>query len=160
MAKLADCQFIEIKIDGKVISGSSEEAKYKKWMEGYAANGLRSYSGQDGANFEICNASILVTKETSSLFEWYLKRGYKNIDITIVHRGSDAHDADYEVQRTVYKDCSFLSLNIEQQDKLFMNLSFAFQGVVEVTFQVPNVTDTGLDKIGPIKYSIPEKSLK
>jgi len=160
MAKLKDCQFIEISIDNKVVSGSSEEKKYSKWMEGYSPAGLSTYAGADGTYFESCHASILVTKETSSLYEQYLKRGYKKIAITIVHRGSDQFDPDYEIQRTVYNDCKISSLNFEQREKLFMNLSFTFEGMVEVTFNVPNATETGLDKIGPIKYDIPEKALK
>lgn len=36
MAKLKDCQFIKITIDGKDIAGSSEEQTYKGWMEGYS----------------------------------------------------------------------------------------------------------------------------
>jgi len=160
MAKLKDCQFIEIKIDNKVVSGSSEEKKYKNWMEGYSPAGLTTYSGADGTYFESCNVSILVTKETSNLYEQYLKRGYKQIVITIVHRGSDQYDQDYEIQRSVYNDCKFNSLSFDMREKLFMNLSFSYEGMVEVIFNVPNATETGLDKIGPIKYDIPEKALK
>lgn len=160
MAKLKDCQFIKITIDGKDIAGSSEEQTYKGWMEGYSPAGLTTYSGPDGTYFESCNASIQVTKETSSLYEQYLKRGYKKITITIVHRGSDQFDKDYEIQRTVYNDCKFSSLSFDMREKLFMNLSFTYEGMVEVTFNVPDVKETGLDKIGPIKYDIPEKNLK
>ncbi|MEW7314515.1 hypothetical protein AB1E22_17735 [Buttiauxella gaviniae] len=160
MAKLKDCQFIQITIDGKDVAGSSEEKKYKGWMEGYSPAGLSTYAGRDGTYFESCDASILVTKETSTLYEQYLKRGYKKISITIVHRGSDQFDQDYEIQRSVYNDCKFNSLNFEMREKLFMNLSFTYEGMVEVTFNVPNALETGLDKIGPIKYDIPEKALK
>jgi hypothetical protein len=160
MAKLKDCQFIKITIDSKDVAGSSEEATYKGWMEGYAPAGLTTYSGADGTYFESCSASIQVTKETSNLYEQYLKRGYKTINITIVHRGSDEYDKDYEIQRSVFNNCKFSSLNFEMRDKLFMNLTFSYEGMVEVTFNVPNAQETGLDKIGPIKYDIPEKSLK
>ncbi|MFT2793429.1 hypothetical protein ACMV5I_25625 [Serratia sp. T13T92] len=160
MAKLKDCQFIEIKIDNKVVSGSSEEKKYKNWMEAYSPEGLSSYSGKDGAHFESVHASILVTKDSSNLYEKYLQRGYKKIMITIVHRGSDHFDKDYEIQRTVYNNCSINYIRFEMREKLFMNISFDFEGMVEVTFNVPNATDTSLDKIGPIKYDIPEKALK
>lgn len=160
MAKLQDCQFIEIKIDGKVIEGSSEEETYKKWMEGYAPVGLNTFSGPDGTYFESVQMSIMVTKETSSLYEYYLKRGHKEVGITIVHRGSDKYDQNYEIQRAVYTTCEIQSLNFEMRDQLFMNLTFAFEGMVEVVFNVANATGTGLDKIGPIKYSIPEKVLK
>lgn len=160
MAKLKDCQFIEIRIDGKPIAGSSEEKKYSKWMEGYSPACLNTYSGADGAHFEPCGISILVTKETSKLYEYYLKRGYKNITITIVHRGSSQFDPDYEVQRTVYTDCKIRTLNFEMREKLFMHISFVYERMVEVTFNVPNATENGLDKIGPIKYDIPEKTLK
>lgn len=159
MAKLQDCQFIQINIDGKIVDGSSEEKSYIKWMEGYSPAGLSTYAGADGAYFESCHASILVTKETSNLYEQYLKRGYKKIIITIVHRGSDHLDQNYEIQRTVYNDCKINSLNIAMQDKLFMNLSFTFEGMVELTLNVPNATDEALDKIGPIKYDIPKKAL-
>lgn len=160
MAKLKDCQFIEIKIDGNVISGSSEEKKYNKWMEGYASGGISTVSGQDGAYFDHVNMSILMTKDTSSFYEYYLKRGYKEIIITIVHRGSDQFDQDYEVQRTVYTKCKINSLSIERRDDLFMNIIFSLEGMIEVVFNVPNANGSGLDKIGPIKYDIPEKALK
>ena len=159
MAKLQDCQFIQISIDNKIIAGSSEETTYKGWMEGYSPAGLATYSGADGTYFESCSASIQVTKETSSLYEQYLKRGYNKITITIVHRGSDQYKKDYEIQRSVYNDCKFNSLSFDMRDKLFMNLSFSYEGMVEVTFNVPNSTETGLDKIGPIKYDIPKKEL-
>lgn len=160
MAKLNDCQFIKITIDGKDVAGSSVESTYKSWMEGYSPAGLTTYSGADGTYFEMCSASIQVTKESSTLYEHYLKRGYKKISITIVHRGSDHLDKDYEIQRTVYNDCKFNSLSFDMREKLFMNLTFSCEGMIEVTFNVPNAQDTGLDKIGPIKYDIPEKALK
>lgn len=160
MAKLQDCQFIEIKIDNKVVSGSSEEKEYSKWMEGYAPAGLNTYSGADGTYFDSLNMSVAVTKDTSNLYEQYLKRGYKNIVITIVHRGSDKLGHNYEIQRTVYSDCKIQCLNFKMHDQLYMELSFIFEGVIEVIFNVPNAKDDGLEKIGPIKYSIPEKVLK
>ncbi|EMM7535729.1 hypothetical protein AADS61_004307 [Escherichia coli] len=160
MAKLNDCQFIKITIDGKDIAGSSVETTYKGWMEGYAPAGLMTYSGADGTYFEPGNVAIQATKETSALYEHYLKRGYKKITVTIVHRGSDQFDKDYEIQRAVYNGCKFNSLSFDMREKLFMNLSFSFEGMVEVTFNVPNAQETGLDKIGPIKYDIPEKTLK
>ncbi|NIF59522.1 hypothetical protein F3J27_14820 [Enterobacter sp. Ap-916] len=160
MAKLQDCQFIEVKIDGKTIAGSSEEKKYSKWMEGYAPAGLNTFSGPDGTYFDSVQMSILVTKETSKIFENYLKRGHKDVTITIVHRGSDKFDADYEIQRAIYSTCTIQSLSFEMRDQLFINLTFSFEGMVEVVFNVANATESGLDKIGPIKYSIPEKVLK
>lgn len=160
MAKLQDCQFIEVKIDGKTVAGSSLEKKYSKWMEGFAPAGLQTFSGPDGIYFESVQMSILVTKETSKLYENYLQRGHKDITITIVHRGSDQFDADYEVQRSVYTNCSLQSLSFEMRDKMFMNLTFSFEGVVETVLNVANEKEDGLDKIGPIKYSIPEKVLK
>ena len=160
MSKLQDCQFIEIKIDNKVISGSSEESSYKNWMEGYVQAGLETLSTPDGIFFTSVQASILVTKETSNLFESYLKRGYKEIVVSVVHRGSDKYEQNYEIQRTVYNTCNFCGLKFAQHDgKLFMALSFTFEGTVEVTFNVPKADDSGLDKIGPIKYNIPQKSL-
>ncbi|NIF32443.1 hypothetical protein F3J29_09860 [Enterobacter sp. Cy-643] len=163
MAKLQDCQFIEIKIDNKVISGSSEEQKYNKWMEGYSSGALRTYSGPDGTHFDGVPVSILVTKDTSSFYEHYLKRGYKTMTITIVERASDNLGADYELQRTVYSECKITSLSIakhSQLNQLFMDFDFVFEGMVEVTFNVPNAKSDGLDKIGPVKYSIAEKTLK
>jgi len=160
MAKLQGCQFIEIKIDNKVISGSSEEKKYNKWMEGHASAGINTMSGPDGAYFDSVDMSIMVTKDTSNLFEQYLKRGYKNIVVTVVHRGSDQYDPDYEIQRTVYSNCKLQILNIVMREQLFMDMSFTFEGEVNLTFNVPNASQTGLDKIGPIKYDIPEKLLK
>ena len=159
MAKLQDCQFIEIKVDNKIIAGSSEEKDYSKWMEGYASAGLTTMSGSDGVYFDSIDMSIIVTKETSNLFEQYLKRGYKEIVITIVHRASDQYDQNYEVQRTVYNNCRIQCLKFELRSKLFIDLSFVFEGAVEVTFNVPNAAETGLDKIGPIKYDIPKKTL-
>lgn len=161
MAKLRDCQFIEIKIDDNVIKGSSEEEKYKGWMEGYASAGQNSFSGPDGTYFESIQIAILATKETSAFYEYYLKRGYNKIDITVVHRGSDKYDQNYEVQRSTYYSCDIQSLNIEKRDEqMFMCVTFSVEKMIEVVFNVPNATGTGLDKIGPIKYSIPEKMLK
>lgn len=158
MAKLPDCQFIEIEIDNKKIAGSSEEEKYKGWMEGYSSLGLSTYSGPDGTYFESGSASIQVTKDTSELYSKYLKRGYKEIIITIVHRGSDHANPDYEIQRTVYKDCKINSLNFDMRDRLFMNITFTCEKEITVTFEVPDGTDNGLDKIGPMTYNIPEKN--
>ncbi|EAB8795102.1 hypothetical protein DU854_17270 [Salmonella enterica subsp. enterica] len=160
MAKLVDCQFVNIKIDNKTIAGSSEERTYQGWMEGYVPAGMSTLSGPDGTYFDSVQMSILVTKETSKLYEQYLKRGYKNINITIVHRGSDQYDPDYEIQRTVYDNCHFQSLNFVMREKLFMDVSFIYEGLVELTLNVPNANETGLDKIGPVKYDIPEKTLK
>jgi len=159
MAKLQDCQFIEIKIDNSVISGSSEEASYKGWMEGYAPAGLSTVAGPDGTYFNPVQASILVTKDSSKLYEKYLQRGYKNITITIVHRGSDKLNQNYEIQRTVYDNCNFGHLDFDMRDQLFMELSFSFEESVEVTFNVPNTKDDGLDKVGPIKYNVPQKKI-
>ncbi|PIJ48242.1 hypothetical protein BL250_14420 [Erwinia sp. OLTSP20] len=159
MAKLQDCQFIEIKIDGKVVSGSSEETNYKNWMEGYAPAGLATIAGPDGIYFDSVHISILATKQTSELYEKYLNRGYKNITITIVHRGSDKLNQNYEIQRTVYDSCNFQSLNFEMRDKFFIDLTFTFEESVQVTFNVPNTKDDGLDKVGPTKYSIPQKKI-
>jgi hypothetical protein len=159
MAKLKDCQFIEIKIDNKVISGSSEEKNYSKWMEGFAPAGISTISGPDGTHFDSVYMSLVVTKQSSDLFEQYLKRGYKEISVTIVHRASDKYSQNYESQRTVYGTCNIQRFDYEMRDMLFMNLSFEFTGTVEITFNVPNDNETGLDKIGPIKYDIPKKTL-
>ncbi|EMF07048.1 hypothetical protein [Serratia marcescens] len=159
MAKLQDCQFIEIKIDNKVISGSSEEPNYKNWMEGFVPGGLTTIAGPDGTYFDSVHMSILVTKETNTLFEKYLSRGHKEISITIVHRGSDKYSKDYEIQRTIYSTCNFQSFSFSMREKLFMDVSFIFEGTIELTLNAPNATETGLDKIGPIKYDIPQKKL-
>ncbi len=160
MAKLQDCQFIEIKIDNKAVNGSSTEAAYKNWMEGFAPMGITTYSGPDGTYFDVTHMSVLVTKESSTLFEQYLKRGYKNITITIVHRGSDEYSANYEIQRVTFTDCKIQSLRSEMRDKLFMDITFSFEGEIDLTINVPNAAESGLDKIGPIKYDIPTKALK
>ncbi|RJT12762.1 hypothetical protein [Rahnella inusitata] len=159
MAKLQECQFVQISIDGKAVKGSSEEAGYKEWMEGFAPSGLSTYSGQDGAMFDSCHISLQVTKETSNLYEKYLQRGYKDLTITIVHRSSDHYKEDYECQRTVYHNCKISTMNFEKRDQLFLNMSFSFEGAVEVTFYAPNADETALDQIGPIKYDIPKKAL-
>lgn len=167
MSKLPDCQFIEIKIDNKVLAGSSEVSKYKEWMEGYASQWLVSYSGVDGAFFSDIHLSILVTKGNYSIFEEYLKRGSKEITITVVHRGSDEHEGDYEIQRTIYQKCNIknFSFDIKSHKQsgngvmLFMDLFFSFSDTIEVTFNVPNADASGLEKIGPIKYSIPLKDI-
>ncbi|WP_413530698.1 hypothetical protein [Rahnella inusitata] len=159
MSKLKDCQFIKITIDGKDVAGSSEEKKYINWMEGFAPKGITSYAYDDGAGFESVHLSVLATKDTSTLFEKYLQRGYKNINITTVYRGSDKHNKDYEIQRTVFEDCHFLGMGFHKgEDGLFIDFTFSFTGSVEVTFNVPNAKATGLDKIGPINYGIPEKT--
>lgn len=159
MAKLQNCQFIEIKIDGKTVAGSSEETTYKNWMEGYAVAGLPAIAGPDSVLFDTVHTSVLVTKESSELYEKYLKRGYKNVVITIVHRGSNKLNEDYEIQRTVYENCKFNRFNFEMREQLFMDVSFTFEESVEVTFNVPNAKDDSLDKVGPIKYSIPAKKI-
>lgn len=159
MAKLADCQFIQISIDGKPVGGSSEETDYKDWMEGYAPSGLSTYSGLDGTYFDTCQVSIQVTKETSTLYEKYLQRGYKDLSITIVHRSSDHYKTTYDAQRTAYTNCKISSMNFEKRDHLFMNMAFSVEGTVEVTFLTPNDTETELDKVGPIKYDISKKVL-
>ncbi|MCX9063935.1 hypothetical protein NLN94_23930, partial [Citrobacter portucalensis] len=158
-AKLQDCQFIEIKIDGNTIAGASEEEAYKGWMEGYAPAGISTTAGPDSTYFDAVHCSVLVTKETSKLFEKYLMRGYKNIAITIVHRGSSNINSNYEVQRTVYDSCNFQNMSYELRDNLFLHFSFDFESTVAITFNVPNNKNDDLDKIGPIKYSLPAKKI-
>lgn len=159
MSKLKECQFIKITIDGKDVAGSSEEKKYLNWMEGYAPTGITSYAYKEGPGFESVHVSVLATKDTSTLFEKYLQRGYKNINITTVYRGSDKHNKDYEIQRTVFEDCHFHGMGFRKGDEgLFIDFNFAFTGSVEVTFNVPNAKANGLDKIGPINYGLPESS--
>lgn len=109
--------------------------------------------------FDSCHISLQVTKETSNLYEKYLQRGYKDLTITIVHRSSDHYKEDYECQRTVYHNCKISTMNFEKRDQLFLNMSFSFEGAVEVTFYAPNADETALDQIGPIKYDIPKKAL-
>lgn len=171
MSKTQDCQFIQIKVDGKPIEGASVEKNYKGWMEGYAPTGLSSVAGPDGAYFDPVNLFIFVTPKTGMLYEQYLKRGHKKIEITIVHRGSDQYSADYEIQKTVYQGCIinriFLGMYGENgmysenigETKLCMDVSFRFTESVEVTFNVPNSNGDALEQVGPIKYLIPEKSL-
>ena len=53
-------------------------------MEGYAPINLQAYSGIDGATYAPVTLSLLMTKESSEIYESYLKRGYKRIDVTIV----------------------------------------------------------------------------
>lgn len=159
MAKLQDCQFIEFKIKDKAVKGSSEEAKYKGWMEGYSAVGLSTAAGPDGVYFYASNMSIAVTKETSDLYSKYLMRGYSDVTITIVHRGSDKYNTDYEIQRSVYQNCKVQSLNFVMRETMYMDIDFIFEGSVELTLNVPNADETGLDKIGPIKYDIPQKKI-
>ncbi|NTZ52933.1 hypothetical protein [Citrobacter gillenii] len=159
MAKLKDCQFIEIKIDGNTVAGSSEEETYKNWLEGYAPSALATVSGPDSVLFEPMNISILMSKESNKLYEKYLNRGYKDVVITIVHRASDKLNQGYEAQRTVYDNCRFHSLRFEKREQMFMDVLFTFEESVEVTFNVPNTKDDGLDKVGPIKYNIPAKKI-
>lgn len=159
MSKLNDCQFIKITIDGKDMAGSCEEKKYLNWMEGYAPKGITSYAYKEGPGFEQVHVSILATKDTGTLFEKYLQRGYKNINIITVHRGSDQFNKDYEIQRTVFEDCKFLGMGFRNSDDgLFIEFNFGFTGSVEVTFNVPNAKANGLDKIGPINYGLPEST--
>ncbi|MFQ6247188.1 hypothetical protein ACLMPP_22310 [Yersinia enterocolitica] len=161
MAKLSGCQFIKITVDGKEIKGASEEEPYKGWMEGYAPTGLQAYSGVDGASFNSVTMSLLITKEISALYETYLKRGYKQIDVTIVVRNSNKFGSQYESMRMEYSDCNLEYMVIETVDgQLFLNTSISVDGSVQVTMQVPNSTDTELDKIGPINYDIAARTLK
>jgi hypothetical protein len=46
------------------------------------------------------------------------------------------------------------------EGRLYLNTSITVEGSVQVTMQVPNSTDSGLDKIGPINYNIAAKALK
>ncbi|WP_096930141.1 hypothetical protein [Escherichia coli] len=161
MAKLQDCQFIKVKIDGKELKGASEEDTYKDWMEGYAPVNLQAYSGIDGATYAPVTLSLLMTKESSEIYETYLERGYKRIDVTIVHRNSDKFGVLYESLNVEYQDCQFQYITFENIDgRLFLCTSVIVEGAVQVTMQVPNSTDTGLDKVGPIKYDIAAKALK
>ena len=161
MAKLQDCQFIKVKIDGKELKGASEEDTYKDWMEGYAPVNLQAYSGIDGATYAPVTLSLLMTKESSEIYETYLKRGYKRIDVTIVHRNSDKFGVLYESLNVEYQDRQFQYITFESIDgRLFLCTSVIVEGAVQVTMQVPNSTDTGLDKVGPIKYDIAAKALK
>lgn len=161
MAKLQDCQFFKIKIDGKEIKGASEEEAYKGWMEGFTPTGLQAYSGVDGATFDSVSMSWLMTKESSEIYEAYLKRGHKKIDVMIVIRGSDKFGTQYESLRVEYTDCSFQYMSLETNEgRLYLNTSITVEGAVQVTMQVPNSTDSGLDKIGPINYNIAAKALK
>ena len=54
--------------------GASEEDTYKDWMEGYAPINLQAYSGIDGATYAPVTLSLLMTKESSEIYESYLKR--------------------------------------------------------------------------------------
>lgn len=159
MSKLENCQFVEIKIDKTAVSGSSEESTYKGWLEAYSPPGLTTIFGKDGVHFDVVRASILMTEGSTELFEKYLKRGYKEIDITIVYRGSDKFDQNYEVLRIVYENCNFHSLNIELREHLFMDVMFSFDKSVACTFNVPNNAGDALAKMGPITYSIPQKNI-
>lgn len=166
MAKLQDGQFIQIKIDGSEIKGGSEESDYKDWLEGFSGAGLQTSAGPDGVYFHETAIDILVTKESNKLYESYLKRGYKNINITIVRRGSDKYGSNYEIQRTEYTNCKFHALHFmthttpNNNQQQFMHLTFSCEGTVAFTQNVPNEKEDGLDKVGPVTYSIPEKTLK
>ena len=152
MAKLEECQFIQIKIDGKALTGTSEESEYQGWMEGYASGGLQAYSGTDGVVFDAINVSLLMTPGCGSLLEAYLRRGYKNIDCTVVTRSSDKFGGTYESLKIEYTDTEF-------EGRLFLCTSVIVRGTVRVTMQVPNDKDTGLEKVGPICYDIAAKKL-
>jgi hypothetical protein len=160
MAKLQDCQFFEIKIDGKILAGLSEEEKYKGWIEGFMAPGLQSISGPDGIYFDPIRLTLTMCDGTRELYEKFVKRGYQDLTITVVHRGSSQLNGDYEIQRTVFSDCKFQSFDFEPRDQnMFANVSLTFVGGVELTFNIPNAQGKGIDKIGPIKYNIPQKKL-
>lgn len=148
-------------VDGKEIKGASEEESYKEWMEGFAPASLQAYSGIDGATFAPVTISLLMTKESSLLYETYLKRGHKKINVTIVVRNSDKFGSLYESFKVEYEDCQFQYMTVESiEGRLFLCTSVIVDGSVQVTMQVPNNTDTGLDKIGPVKYDIAAKVLK
>lgn len=161
MPKLQDCQFIKIEFDKKAIGGTSEEKDYKGWMEGYSPFGLSAFSSIDGVFFDVNQLTLIVTKDSGTLFEQFLKRGYKDITFTIVHRASDQFDQNYESQRTTHTNCEINSMQFGMlEEKTTLLLSFVTKGTVEVLFNVPNAAGDGLEKVGPIKYSIPEKTLK
>lgn len=156
MAKLTNCQFIKINMNGKDLTGSCEEKNYLKWMEGYSERGLSSYNQHDGPAFDSNLIKIQMTQESSSLYENYLQRGYKKINITVVHRESNEFAGEYESQRVVYEDCVIHALNIRHAEdySMFMDLSFHCKGSVEATFNVANAEDTGMSKVGPVKFDL------
>lgn len=160
MAKLQNCQFIEVKIDNKVVAGTSEESTYKDWMEGYVQSGLASISDCGGIYFSPVPVSALISKQSGELYAKYLSRGYKNVTITVAHRGSDKLSQDYEIQRTVYEDCNFHSMVMEvRNESAFLDFVFSPRESVEVTFNVPNTKGDGLEKVGPTKFNIPQKKI-
>lgn len=161
MSKLEGCQFIQITIDGEVINGASEEKKYLNWLEGYSPAGLATYVVPNDVHFDTQHISVVATEKIGTLFEKVLKRGgYKSIIITVVHRGSCALDPDYETQRTTYTNCKINSFAYDLRDRLYVNISFTVEKMIELTLQVPNDKNNALSKIGPIKYDIAEKTLK
>ncbi|WP_336844951.1 hypothetical protein [Providencia rettgeri] len=159
MLKLESTQFIQIKIDNKAISGTCKEKDYLNWIEGNVSSSFSSALGHDGAEFDSIHMMLRVSSDTKDLFEKYLLRGEKGIDITIVHRGSDKIKQSYEVQKTECKDCRIDYLNFEITEYLVMNIIFKCMKTIGVTFLVENSAGTGHDKIGPITYDMQQKTL-
>lgn len=160
MAMLENAIFAQMKFGEKVLKGNAMEALFKGWMECNSSMAVLSQASDDGVYFGPNFMRLVVTKETSEIYQEYFARGYKKLIITLVHRGTDTKAKDYEMQRVVFDDCVFDSLDFEANEGiLFMNFQFRVKGTVELTINVPNEKNDGLDKIGPIKYSIPEKKL-
>ncbi|MFX2610777.1 hypothetical protein [Enterobacter mori] len=157
--KVQDCQFIEIKIDNKAIEGASEEPKYNKWIEGRVQGGIDVVSGPQGAYFSPVNISAPMTQDMLSLYEKFITRGYKTIQVTVVHRASDQYNPDYESQRYVYENCKMNALSVEPGEQTLMHMSFTFEGSVEMTYMLPNGKGTDLVKAGPTKFSVANNKL-
>lgn len=160
MAKLPECQFIEITENGNKIEGTSTEKNYDKWVEGYSPLSLSIVSGSDGPYFNSVQLSFLFSDGIKTLYENYLKQGHKDLTITIVHRGSDKNGNNYDILKVTYADCRIGLMKYEQRDSLlFMSIIIDCKGTVELTTNVPNAKTDALDKIGPIKYDIAQKTI-
>ncbi|EER0880423.1 hypothetical protein ACSC77_004068 [Escherichia coli] len=161
MAKHHNHEFVRLTIDGKVLSGASEETQYKEWFEAQNTAGLQLYAGIDGPLFDVTTVNLVASPGTGALLEAFLKRGYHDIKIEIVSRSSDKFSDSYESVKTVYFGCSIheIMIKADDEDVLLTRISFTPEDKVEITLQVPNKDDGALEKIGPITYDIAAKNL-
>ncbi len=156
MAKNNENLFVQLTVDGKNLEGGSLETGYERWFETSEWSGLQMYSGDEGPVFDTNYLSLTVSKGIGSFIECFYKRGYNELKVTVVRRSSNEFSESCETLKVVYSwvEIKHISLNDN-------NFHFAFdpRDTIEVTMNVINDKNEGIEKVGPITYSIPKKKI-